>query len=140
MRPTYSFKELKRTRAPAQCPLCGLETSLDLRHMEVEVKANFLIPMGTYRELWAVCPSCEKEFPINEGLDQVLAASKQAKRLHNAAWLTLPIPFLSLALMILTLRHTPPTANETRMWTLIGLVPSSLIALMFIGLLVSLSL
>ncbi len=140
MRPTYTFKELERTRAPAQCPLCGLETSLDLRYMEVEVKANFLIPMGTYREIWAICLSCGEEFPINEDLNQVLAVSNHAKRLHKAAWLTLPMPFLSLALMILTLRHTPPTANETRMWTLIGLVPSSLIALMFIGLLISLSL
>lgn len=140
MRPTYTFEELKRTRVPAHCPLCGLETTLDLRHMKIKVKANFLIPMGTYRELWATCRSCGEEYPINKDLDQVLVASKQTKRLHTAAWLTLPIPFLSLALMILTLRRSPNTANETRMWTLIGLVPSGLIALMFLGLLVSISL
>jgi hypothetical protein len=107
--------------------------------MEVEVKANFLIPMGTYRESWARCNRCGKEYPISEDCAHVLEPSKKAKRLHTAAWLTLPIPFVSLALMILALRETPKTANETRMWTLIGLVPAGLIALGFLGLLVSIS-
>jgi hypothetical protein len=52
---------------------------------------------------------------------------------------TAHIPFVSLVLMILTLREAPKTANETRMWTLIGLVPTGLIALVFLGLLVSIS-
>lgn len=139
MRPTYKRRELNQTHAQTTCPMCGSDTTLDVRHLETEVKANFLIPMGTYEEYWAACPTCDKAFPISEDLDRVVVASKKAKRLHTAAWLTLPIPFLSLALMILSLRNTPKTANETRMWTLIGLVPSGMIALMFLGLLISIS-
>jgi len=139
MRPTYKYEELERSQVQTRCPLCRSDTTLEVRKTEVEVKANFLIPMGTYEEHWAACPSCERAYPISEDLDQALLTPKKAKRLHTAAWLTLPIPFLSLGLMILALRETPPTANETRMWALIGLVPSGLIALMFIGLLISIS-
>lgn len=139
MRPTYQTEELDQIQVRTPCPLCGASVILDVRHVKVQVKANFLIPMGTYRESWAACPSCEKAFPISEDLDQALLVSKKAKRLHTAAWLTLPIPFLSLILMILALRNTPFTANQTRMWSLIGLVPAGLIALMFIGLLISIS-
>lgn len=133
VRPTYKYQDLDTTRVTTRCPLCGVESELTVHQMRVEAKANFLIPMGSYREQWAECRQCEKRYPISEDLDQVLVPSKKARRLHTAAWLTLPIPFLSLALMILALKEAPPTANETRMWSLIGLVPSSLIALALIG-------
>ncbi|MFO7944279.1 MAG: hypothetical protein R6U51_08280 [Anaerolineales bacterium] len=139
MRPTYKYQEVGSENVLDECPLCCQKGELNLRHMDVEVKANFLIPMGTYREVWARCSRCRKEYPISEDYARVLEPSSKAKRLHLAAWLTLPIPFVSLALMILTLRETPKTANETRMWTLIGLVPAGLIALMFLGLLLSIS-
>lgn|GEM_PF-3324910 len=139
MRPTYQYHEVDNERVLVECPVCSQKGELHLRHMRVEVKANFLIPMGTYREVWARCSRCGKEYPISEDYGRVLEPSKKAKRLHLAAWLTLPIPFVSLALMILALRETPQTANETRMWTLIGLVPAGLIALMFLGLLLSIS-
>lgn len=139
MRPTYKFQEVGSESVLTECPLCSQKGELNLRHMEVEVKANFLIPMGTYHDIWARCSRCGKEYPISEDYARVLEPSKKAKRLHIAAWLTLPIPIVSLALMILALQETPKTANETRMWTLIGLVPAGLIALGFVGLLLSIS-
>jgi len=139
VRPTYKYQEVGSESVLTECPLCSQKGELNLRQIDVEVKANFLIPMGTYREVWARCSRCGKEYPISEDYGRILEPSKKAKRLHLAAWLTLPIPFVSLALMILSLRETPQTANETRMWTLIGLVPAGLIALVFLGLLVSIS-
>lgn len=139
MRPTYKYQEVGSERVLDECPLCCQKGELNLRHMRVEVKANFLIPMGRYHEVWAQCNRCRKEYPISEDYSRVLKPSKKAKRLHLAAWLTLPIPFVSFVLMILTLQETPRTANETRMWALIGLVPAGLITLMFVGLLLSIS-
>lgn len=139
MRPTYKHREVDTERVDAACLLCGQAGGLSLHHLDVEVKANFLIPMGTYREVWARCSLCGKNYPINEDFSQIVIPSKKARRLHTAAWLTMPIPFVSLVLMILALRETPNTANETRMWSLIGLVPTGLIAFMFLGLLISIS-
>lgn len=138
MRPNYQYHGVKRSRVTGKCPLCSERAELDLRHLEVKAQVNFLIPLGTYREIWASCGRCQARFPISPDLSQALLVSKKARRLHTAAWLTLPLPLVSLVLMILTLRNTPRTANETRMWSLIGLVPAGLITLTFLALLISL--
>lgn len=138
MRPTYQYHEVKRSRVTGKCLLCGERSELDLRHLEVIVQVNFLIPLGTYRKIWASCSRCQACFPISSDLSQALLVSRKARRLHTATWLTLPLPLVSLVLMILTLRNAPRTANEPRMWSLIGLVPAGLITLTFLALLISL--
>jgi hypothetical protein len=137
-RPTYSYQEYDRWQVRHTCPRCGEEAELTVRTVEVKAKVNFLIPLGTYREVWAACSQCGKEFTTTPDLSRELLPSRKAKRLHLAAWLTLPIPFVSLILMILTLRNTPKTSNSIRMWSLIGLVPTGMITLMVLFLLISL--
>ncbi len=137
-RPTYSYQEYDCWQVRHTCPRCGEEAELTVRTVEVKAKVNFLIPLGTYREIWAACSQCGKEFTTTPDLSRMLQPSRKARRLNLAAWLTLPIPFVSLLLMILTLRNTPKTSNDIRMWALIGLVPTGMITGMFLLLLISL--
>ncbi len=119
------------------CPLCGQDAHLLLQKRVAEVRLNHWIPMGTYLEILAACSRCEKEYLIHPDLTCTLLPAKTEKRLLMSAWLTLPVPFLSVVLMFLAFSRSPETSNSVRSWAKIGLAPSALITLGFMGFLLS---
>jgi len=130
--PTYQYRYGPRMQVSNPCPLCGQEARLLLQKRVTEVRLNDWIPLGSCREILATCSQCEKEYLIHPDLTRTLLPGKTEKRLLVSAWQTLPVPFLSLALMTLAFSRSPETSNSLRSRAKVGLVPSALITLGFV--------
>lgn len=136
--PTCRYDFGARMRVESRCPLCEEESSLILQKRTATVHVNGWIPLGTYREVQAACTRCEKEYLIAPDLSKALTPGKVEKRLFVGAWLALPVPIVNTILMGWVLQRSPVTSNAIRNWAKIGMVPSTLITLGFVGYLICL--